>query len=106
MLNKIIKIFKVKNLFHLIIIFIVFGITGSLSLILGKYVLIAIFGESLIEKNFYWFLKLIIIFPLYQILLIVIGTSGLVYLNQRVVNLISILLFLFNDNSVSPSSIG
>ena len=74
MLNKIIKIFKVKNLFHLIISFIVFGITGSLSLILGKYVLIAIFGESLIEKNFYWFLKLIIIFPLYQILLIVIGT--------------------------------
>ena len=74
MLNKIIKIFKVKNLFHLIIIFIVFGITGSLSLILGKYVLIGIFGESLIEKDFYWFLKLIIIFPLYQILLIVIGT--------------------------------
>ncbi len=74
MLNKLIKLFKVKNLIHLLIIFTVFGITGSLSVILGKYVLIGFFGESLIENNFYWLLKLIIIFPLYQILLIIIGT--------------------------------
>lgn len=73
MLNRIIKIFKAKNLFHLVIIFIVFGITGSLSVVLGKYVLI-LFGDSLVNSDFYWLLRLIIIFPLYQLLLIFVGT--------------------------------
>ena len=40
MKSKLIKIFKVKDFNQLIIIFIVFGITGSLSVVLGKYVLI------------------------------------------------------------------
>ena len=73
MKNKLIKIFKVKDFNQLIIIFIVFGITGSLSVVLGKYVLINIFGESFLNNDFYWFLRLILIFPIYQILLIIVG---------------------------------
>ena len=73
MKNKLIKIFKVKDFYQLIIIFIVFGITGSLSVVLGKYVLINIFGESFLNNDYYWFLRLILIFPIYQVLLIIIG---------------------------------
>ena len=73
MKNKLIKIFKVKDFNQLIIIFIVFGITGSLSVVLGKYVLIKIFGESFLNNNSYWLLRLILIFPIYQVLLIIVG---------------------------------
>ena len=73
MKNKLIKIFKVKDFNQLIIIFIVFGITGSLSVVLGKYVLINIFGESFLNNDYYWLLRLILIFPIYQVLLIIIG---------------------------------
>ena len=75
MKSKLIKIFKVKDFNQLIIIFIVFGITGSLSVVLGKYVLISIFGESFLNNDYYWFLRLILIFPIYQVLLIVVGAS-------------------------------
>ena len=73
MKSKLIKIFKVKNFNQLIIIFIVFGITGSLSVVLGKYVLISIFGESFLNNDYYWLLRLILIFPIYQVLLIIVG---------------------------------
>ena len=74
MKSKLIKIFKVKNLNQLIVIFIVFGITGSLSVVLGKYALINIFGESFLNNEYYWFLRLILIFPIYQVLLIIVGS--------------------------------
>ena len=73
MKSKLIKIFKVKDFNQLIIIFIVFGITGSLSVVLGKYVLIHIFGESFLNNDYYWLLRLILIFPIYQVLLIIVG---------------------------------
>ena len=73
MKNKLIQVFKVKDFNQLIIIFIVFGITGSLSVVLGKYVLINIFGESFLNNNYYWLLRLILIFPIYQVLLIIVG---------------------------------
>tara|TARA_Y100000287_G_C14099234_1_gene294306 strand:- start:84 stop:389 length:306 start_codon:yes stop_codon:yes gene_type:complete len=74
MINMFIKFFKVKDLKQLTIVFIVFSITGSLSVYLGKPILEFLF-ESNTEKNlFYWFLRFLIIFPLYQILLIIIGT--------------------------------
>ena len=73
MKSKLIKIFKVKDINQLIIIFIVFGITGSLSVVLGKYVLINIFGESFLNNDYYWLLRLILIFPIYQVLLIIVG---------------------------------
>ena len=73
MKSKLIKIFKVKDFYQLIIVFVVFGITGSLSVVLGKYVLINIFGESFLNNDYYWLLRLILIFPIYQVLLIIVG---------------------------------
>ena len=74
MINKVIKFFKVKNTKQLLIVFVVFSITGSLSVYLGQPILDFLFDEES-QKNFiYWFLRLLIIFPLYQFLLIIVGT--------------------------------
>lgn len=74
MINKLIKIFKVKNLTQLIIVFTVFGITGSMSVIVGEYILSFFFNQNLSNGILFWILRLILIFPLYQLLLIIIGT--------------------------------
>ena len=74
MSQKLLKLFKVDNYFRLLIIFTVFGITGSLSVVLGKYVLISIFSSNIQNNEFYWLIRILLIFPLYQILLIIIGT--------------------------------
>ena len=64
----------------LILIFIVFGITGSLSVRLAKPVLEFLnindnfFEELFLGNLLYWTLRVVIVFPLYQILLLVIGT--------------------------------
>ena len=63
-----------------ILIFIVFGITGSLSVRLAKPVLEFLninndfFKELFLGDMFYWTLRVVIVFPLYQLLLLVIGT--------------------------------
>ena len=74
MSQKLLKLFKVENYLRLLIIFTVFGITGSLSVVLGKYVLISIFSSNIQNNEFYWLIRILLIFPLYQILLIIIGT--------------------------------
>ena len=74
MIKKIQKIFKVENFSRLIVIFTVFAITGSLSVYLGKYVLLFFFSENSEQNFFYWSIRILIIFPLYQILLIIVGT--------------------------------
>ena len=74
MSEKLLKLFKVDNYFRLLIIFTVFGITGSLSVFLGKYVLIIIFSTNITQNDYFWLIRILLIFPLYQILLIIIGT--------------------------------
>ena len=74
MSEKLLKLFKVDNYLRLLIVFIVFGITGSLSVILGKYVLITLFTSDIMNNEFYWLIRILLIFPLYQILLIIVGT--------------------------------
>ena len=74
MSEKLLKLFKVDNYFRLLIIFTVFAITGSLSVFLGKYVLIIIFSTNITQNDYFWLIRILLIFPLYQILLIIIGT--------------------------------
>ena len=74
MIKKLIKIFKVKNRTQLIIVFTVFGITGSMSVVVGEFILSFFFNQDLNNSIFFWVLRLILIFPLYQLLLIVFGT--------------------------------
>ena len=58
----------------------VFGITGSLSVRMAKPVLEFLnindnfFEELFLGNLLYWTIRLVIVFPLYQILLLVIGT--------------------------------
>ena len=72
-MKKILKIFKVDSFARLIIIFTVFAITGSLSVFLGKFLLMLFYLEPN-DTILYWVIRVLIIFPLYQLLLIVIGT--------------------------------
>ena len=42
--------------------------------ILGKILLVKLIGEEFVNNDFYLILRLILIFPLYQILLIIVGS--------------------------------
>ena len=92
MKNKILKIFKVESYFRLFVIFLVFGITGSLSVYLGKYILIGIFSEKFIENDFFWIIRLLMIFPL--LITYLIGPLGLfIYWLIRIFHAKSISLY-------------
>ena len=70
MFNKLIFLFKANSLFHLIKIFIIFGLTGSLSVFLSDPVMKIVRLDELIPFYLiYIIIKLIIIFPLYQLIL-------------------------------------
>ena len=79
MLKKIKNKWGIKSNFQFLIIFIVFGITGSSSVVLGKPILDFfsispnLFSEIPFGNLLYFILRLIIIFPLYQVLLIIFG---------------------------------
>mgnify|MGYP000347119773 CR=1 FL=1 len=70
----------IQSNFQLVIIFIVFAITGSSSAYLAKPVLGFIglaretFPEHFLGGFAYYFLRILFIFPIYQVLLVVIGT--------------------------------
>ena len=78
-LKKLKEKWKIVSNFQLIVIFIVFGITGSLSVKLGEPLLHILknekktFSSLSMGYGIYWFLRLLIIFPLYQLLLVLIG---------------------------------
>ncbi len=74
MIEKLITLFKVKSLKQLIIVFLVFSITGSLSVVLGEPIINFFFEDGFENNLYFWITRIIIIFPLYQILLIIIGT--------------------------------
>jgi hypothetical protein len=73
-MNKLIAFFKAKSFFHLIIIFIVFGISGSLSVVVSGPILDYIQIEKLVTYYpVYLLIRFILIFPIYQFVLIIIA---------------------------------
>ena len=70
---------NIKSNFQLFLIFVVFGLTGSFSLKLAKPILyylglnLETFNSIFLGEFFYWFLRLVLIFPIYQILLLFFG---------------------------------
>ena len=66
-MQKLMKIFKVESLYQLVIVFIVFGITGSMSLVVSNYFLAIFDLDNII-------LSIIFVLLIYQALLIIIGT--------------------------------
>ena len=80
MLNRLKEKWDIKSNFQIIVILIVFALTGSASVKFAGPVLvflninITMFEDILLGKVFYYLLRIIIVFPIYQILLILIGT--------------------------------
>ena len=75
MLIKLIKYFNAKSLNHLILVFIIFGISGSLTLILSEPIINFIKMTKITEDLFFLLLlRIFIIFPMYQLVLILIAT--------------------------------
>ncbi|MBF4984556.1 prolipoprotein diacylglyceryl transferase [Nonlabens mediterrranea] len=71
---KLIQKWKVQNRWEMIAIFIVFAITGSASARLSAPLLELIgLDKSSMSGWFFWPLRLLIIFPIYQVLLVVMG---------------------------------
>tara|TARA_Y100000766_G_C18638806_1_gene474507 strand:+ start:78 stop:398 length:321 start_codon:yes stop_codon:yes gene_type:complete len=78
-INKFKNKWGIKSNFQLAIIFLVFGITGSASVFLGEPLLSylnineELFIDFYLGKYIFIFIKIILIFPLYQILLLIFG---------------------------------
>ena len=65
---------NITSNFQLAIILIVFAITGSLSLYVSRPILkVLSINEEVLSSWFYWPLRIIIVFPIYQILILIIG---------------------------------
>ena len=74
-LKKIIDKFNARSLKHLIIIFLVFALSGSASLLMSSLILNAInLKELIIFYPLYLLVRIILLIPIYQLLLIIIAT--------------------------------
>ena len=75
MIEKLVNKFKANSIQHLFIIFIIFALSGSGSLFISSPILIALGLEKLITfYPLYIFVRIIIIIPIYQFILIVIAS--------------------------------
>ena len=64
-MEKLIKMFRVRNFQQLVVVFVVFAITGSMSVVLANPLLFFFFGNEIQTNEFYWLFRLLIIFPIY-----------------------------------------
>ena len=75
MIEKLVNKFKANSKQHLFVIFIIFAFSGSSSLFISSPILIALGLEKLITfYPLYIFVRIIIIIPIYQFMLIVIAS--------------------------------
>ena len=72
-MKKLRDFFKVDSNIRLLIVFIVFSVAGSLSLVVADNIFSYLL-EFEDHDSLYWFFRIIILFPIYQVLLIVTGT--------------------------------
>ena len=72
-MKKLRDFFKVDSNIRLLIVFIVFSVAGSLSLVVADNIFSHLL-EFEDHDSLYWFFRIIILFPIYQVLLIVTGT--------------------------------
>jgi|TARA_B110000881_G_scaffold191967_1_gene184321 hypothetical protein len=74
-LQKIIDKFHAKSFKHLIIIFLVFALSGSASLLMSSSILTALNLKELINfYPLYLLVRIILLIPIYQLVLIIIAT--------------------------------
>ena len=71
MIQNLIKKFNAKSKFHLFIIFLVFGLSGSFSLWISSPIMSALDLNNILNNYpLYIFIRVIIIIPIYQLILI------------------------------------
>ena len=75
MIEKLVEKFQANSIQHLLIIFVIFALSGSGSLFISSPILKALSLEELISPYpLYIFLRIILIIPIYQLLLIIIAS--------------------------------
>ena len=75
MIQNLIKKFKAKSKVHLLVIFIIFGLSGSFSLWISSPIMSALDLKNMLNNYpLYIFLRFLFIIPIYQLILIVIAT--------------------------------
>tara|TARA_B100001013_G_scaffold40267_1_gene21401 strand:+ start:336 stop:629 length:294 start_codon:yes stop_codon:yes gene_type:complete len=73
-MQKIRNFFKVESNFQLLVVNVVFAVTGTISVILAGFILNFIgLDTNVLGSSLYWTLRILILMPIYQILLIMIG---------------------------------
>ena len=72
-MNRLKEKWGIKSNFQLVIILIVFAITGSISALISSPIIDFIFSESDINGIVKFILQLLIIMPIYQVLLLFFG---------------------------------
>ena len=72
-MNRLKEKWGIKSNFQLVIILIVFALTGSISALISSPIIDFIFGESDIDGIVKFILQLLIIMPIYQVLLLFFG---------------------------------
>ena len=72
-MQKIRNLFKVESNIQLIIVNIVFAVTGTASVYLAG-IIVDFFGLDVLNSFVYWTLRILLLIPVYQFLLIIIGT--------------------------------
>ena len=74
-MQKLMSLFKAESRWQLAVIFIVFAVTGSIAVIVAGPVLdFFMINTEGLSPWIFWPLRILIIFPIYQFLLIIIGT--------------------------------
>ena len=75
MIEKLVKKFEANSIQHLIIIFIIFALSGSGSVFISSPILTILSLEELISfYPLYLFVRIILIVPIYQLLLILVAS--------------------------------
>ena len=75
MLRKLVKRFKADSIKHLILIFTIFALSGSGSLLISDPILVALDLKNVVSfYPLYIFIRILIIIPIYQLMLIIIAT--------------------------------
>ena len=74
-MEKIRNFFRVQSNYQLFIISLVFALTGTLALFFADYVLnMFLINQDVYGNISYWAIRIILILPIYQALLIIVGT--------------------------------
>ena len=74
-MNKLKEKWGITSNFQIIIILLVFSITGSIAVLIARPVLNLVgLDKEVVSPWLFWPIRIFIIFPIYQILIVIIGT--------------------------------